>query len=70
MDANTSAVLQICRLNSKLFPNDISFSHDSKYIALGFASQAVKIYTVETLKETHHYQHNAPIRKVEWHPNP
>lgn len=70
MDIATSTVLQIVKLNSKLFPNDIAFSQDSKFIAVGFASQLVKIFTVETLKETHSYQQSAPVRKVEWHPNP
>ena len=65
----TQKVLQITKLNSKLFPNDMAFSPDSKYIAVGFASQIVKIFTVETLTETHSYQHAAPVRKVEWNPN-
>jgi WD40 repeat protein len=47
----------------------MAFSADSKRIALGFASQVVKIYSVDTLKETHSYQHSAPVRKVEWNPN-
>ena len=46
MEVQTQKVLQITKLSSKLFPNDISFSPDSKYIALGFASQLVKIFTV------------------------
>lgn len=69
MDLQTLKVLQITKLNSKLFPNDLAFSPDSRHLALGFASQVVKIYSVETLKETHSYQHAAPVRKVEWHPN-
>lgn len=69
MDLQTLKILQISKLNSKLFPNDIAFSPDSNRIALGFASQMVKIYSVETLKETHSYQHAAPVRKVEWNPN-
>jgi WD40 repeat protein len=70
MDVVTSTVLQITKLSNKLFPNDMAFSKDGKYLAIGFASQVVKIFTVETLKETHHYQHAAPVRKVEWNPNP
>jgi WD40 repeat protein len=50
MDLSTQKVLQIIRLSNKLFPNDIAFSPDSKYIAVGFASQLVKIFTVESLK--------------------
>ena len=69
MDTATSTVLQITKLNPKLFPNDMNFSQNSKYLAIGFASQLVKILTVETLKETHQYQHSAPVRKVEWNPN-
>lgn len=46
MDVQTQKVLQITKLNAKLFPNDMAFSADAKYIALGFASQMVKIYTV------------------------
>ena len=64
MDIATGNVLQIAKMNSKLFPNDISFSRDNKYLAIGFASQMVKIFTVENLKETHQYQHSAPVRKV------
>jgi WD40 repeat protein len=45
------------------------FSAYSKRIALGFASQIFKIESVDTLKETHSYQHSAPVRKVEWNPN-
>ena len=69
MDIATGNVLQISKMNSKLFPNDISFSRDNKYLAIGFASQMVKIFTVDNLKETHQYQHSAPVRKVEWNPN-
>ena len=64
MDIATGSVLQIAKMNSKLFPNDLSFSRDNKYLAIGFASQMVKIFTVENLKETHQYQHSAPVRKV------
>ena len=50
MDISNQNVIQITRMHAKLFPNDISFSKDSKYLAIGFASQQVKIMTVETLK--------------------
>ena len=46
VDVASSTVLQITKLNSKLFPNDMSFSGDSKFLAVGFASQQVKIFTV------------------------
>ena len=46
MDIGSKAVLQISKQNAKLFPNDMSFSKDGKYLAIGFASQLVKIYTV------------------------
>lgn len=45
MDLPNLNVLQISRLNTKLFPNDIAFSPDSKHLAIGFASQLVKIFT-------------------------
>lgn len=64
IDIQTTTVLQITKLNGKLFPNDIVFSPDSRFLAVGFASQNVKIFTVESLKETHNYNHSAPIRKV------
>ena len=70
IDSASSAILQITKMNGKLFPNDIAFSPNGKYLAIGFASQIVKIFTVDSLKETHHYQHAAPLRKVEWNPNP
>ena len=50
MDISTGSVLQISKMNAKLFPNDIAFSRDNKYLAIGFASQMVKIFTVESLK--------------------
>ena len=46
MDIATGTVLQISKLNAKLFPNDMAFSKDNKYLAIGFASQLVKIFTV------------------------
>ena len=46
MDLPNLNVLQISRLNTKLFPNDIAFSPDSKHLAIGFASQLVKIFTM------------------------
>ena len=70
MDPSTLTVLQISRLSPKLFPNDLAFSPDSKHLAVGFASQLVKIFTVENLKETHSYSHKASVRKVEWDPRP
>lgn len=50
IDVQTTTVLQITKLNAKLFPNDMAFSPDSRSLAIGFASQNVKIFTVETLK--------------------
>ena len=69
LDTQTEKILQITKINSKLFPNDIAFSQDSRHVALGFANQMVKIFTTESFKETHSYQHSAPVRHVEWHPN-
>ena len=45
LEVQTEKVLQITKLNSKLFPNDIAFSADSKHIALGFSNQTIKIFT-------------------------
>jgi tricorn protease-like protein len=64
IDIATEKVLQITKLNSKLFPNDIAFSPDSRHIALGFSNQTIKIFTTESFKETHSYQHSAPVRHV------
>ena len=63
-------LLGLHKFNAKLFPNDICFSPDSKYIAFGFAGQMVKILTVDGLRETHNYHHPAPVRHLEWHPSP
>ena len=46
----TQQLLGLHKFNSKLFPNDIAFSPDSKYIAFGFAGQMVKIMSVDGLK--------------------
>jgi WD40 repeat protein len=69
LDLQTEKVLQITKINSKLFPNDIAFSQDSRHIAIGFANQSIKILTTESFKETHSYQHSAPVRHLEWHPD-
>lgn len=45
IEVESERVLQIIKLNSKLFPNDIAFSPDSRHIALGFSSQNIKILT-------------------------
>ena len=64
IDLQTEKVLQITKINSKLFPNDLAFSPDSKHLALGFANQTIKIMTTESFKETHSYQHPAPVRHL------
>jgi WD40 repeat protein len=46
IDTASSTVLQITKMNHKLFPNDMAFSKDGKYLAVGFASQSVRIFTV------------------------
>lgn len=50
IDISSSQILQITRFGPKFFPNDIAFSQDSRHLAIGFANQAVKILTVESLK--------------------
>lgn len=50
VDISSSTVLQITKMNQKLFPNDMAFSRDGKHLAVGFASQSVRIFTTETLK--------------------
>jgi WD40 repeat protein len=58
------------KLGPKFFVNDISFTQDGNFVAIGFANSMIKIYTVENLKETHSYRnHTLPVRKVQWHPN-
>ncbi len=57
-------------MNAKLYPHDIAFSGDGKFVAIGFANGMIKIYTAETMKETHSYRnHTMPVRKVEWNRN-
>lgn len=54
----------------KMFPCDMAYSADAKYLAIGFANSLVKIYTVETMRETHSYRcHQMAIKKLEWHPD-
>jgi hypothetical protein len=70
VNIQTDKVLQKVKLNAKLFAYDIAYSGDGKFVAVGFATGVIKIYTAETMKETHSYRnHTMPIRKVEWHRN-
>ncbi len=50
INIKTEKVIHKVKINPKLYVYDISFSPDDKYIALGFASSIIKIYTVETMK--------------------
>ena len=65
VNINTEKTIHKIKLNPKFFANDIAYSPDGKFLAIGFANSMVKIYTVETMKETHSYKnHTLPVRKV------
>lgn len=65
VNIQTEKVLQKVKLNAKFYPYDMVYSGDSKFIAAGFSNGMIKIYTAETMKETHSYRnHTMPVRKV------
>lgn len=50
VNLQTEKTIHKVKLNAKLYPYDIAYSGDGKFVALGFSNGMIKIYTAETMK--------------------